>query len=232
MISSVWRKVLEKTLVIGSSYVALECAEFIARIGLDVTVRSILLRGFDQDMAERIGNYMQEEGIKFLRPCVLASISSPPPSSLPPPPPSTLPPPPLASPPLASPPLASPPLVSPPQASPPQASPPQASPPQASSPQAAPPQAAPPQASPPSASPPSASPPSASPTVQVPPVQAPQVPTPPPVPQQPQARRRRGNPGRRSTRLALLIESSKQFLKTDPPFSLPKRPRYSKKYPA
>ena len=33
-------------------------------------VRSILLRGFDQEMAEKIGEFMAEEGIKFLRPCV------------------------------------------------------------------------------------------------------------------------------------------------------------------
>ena len=39
-----------KTLVIGASYVALECAGFLAGMGYDVTVmvRSILLRGFDQ----------------------------------------------------------------------------------------------------------------------------------------------------------------------------------------
>ena len=39
-----------KTLVLGASYVALECAGFLKGIGLDVTVmvRSILLRGFDQ----------------------------------------------------------------------------------------------------------------------------------------------------------------------------------------
>lgn len=38
-----------KTLVIGASYVALECAGFLAGLGYDVTVmvRSILLRGFD-----------------------------------------------------------------------------------------------------------------------------------------------------------------------------------------
>ncbi|XP_054711967.1 thioredoxin reductase 1, cytoplasmic-like [Uloborus diversus] len=61
-----------KTLVIGASYVALECAGFLSALGLDVTimVRSILLRGFDQDMAERIGEYMAKEGIKFIRPCV------------------------------------------------------------------------------------------------------------------------------------------------------------------
>ncbi|KAL1435698.1 hypothetical protein MTO96_010484 [Rhipicephalus appendiculatus] len=61
-----------KTLVVGASYVALECAGFLRAIGFDVTVmvRSILLRGFDQDMAERIGKYMEEEGIRFIRPCV------------------------------------------------------------------------------------------------------------------------------------------------------------------
>ena len=39
-----------KTLVVGASYVALECAGFLAGLGFDVTVmvRSILLRGFDQ----------------------------------------------------------------------------------------------------------------------------------------------------------------------------------------
>lgn len=38
-----------KTLVIGASYVALECAGFLTALGYDVTimVRSILLRGFD-----------------------------------------------------------------------------------------------------------------------------------------------------------------------------------------
>ncbi|KAM8867681.1 thioredoxin reductase 3 isoform 2-T2 [Synchiropus picturatus] len=58
-----------KTLVIGASYVSLECGGFLAGIGLDVTimVRSILLRGFDQDMANRAGEYMEEHGIKFLR---------------------------------------------------------------------------------------------------------------------------------------------------------------------
>ncbi|EEC09104.1 thioredoxin reductase, putative [Ixodes scapularis] len=61
-----------KTLVVGASYVALECAGFLKAMGMDVTVmvRSILLRGFDQDMAERIGTYMAEEGIRFIRPCV------------------------------------------------------------------------------------------------------------------------------------------------------------------
>lgn len=33
-------------------------------------VRSILLRGFDQDMGERIGKHMAAQGIRFLRPCI------------------------------------------------------------------------------------------------------------------------------------------------------------------
>lgn len=51
---------------VGASYVALECAGFLTGLGYDATimVRSILLRGFDQDMAERIGAYMAEEGTK------------------------------------------------------------------------------------------------------------------------------------------------------------------------
>ncbi|KYO24859.1 thioredoxin reductase 3 [Alligator mississippiensis] len=58
-----------KTLVVGASYVALECAGFLAGIGLDVSVmvRSILLRGFDQEMAERIGAHMETHGVKFIR---------------------------------------------------------------------------------------------------------------------------------------------------------------------
>ncbi|XP_027442068.2 thioredoxin reductase 3 isoform X1 [Zalophus californianus] len=58
-----------KTLVVGASYVALECAGFLAGIGLDVTVmvRSVLLRGFDQEMAEKVGSYMEQHGVKFLR---------------------------------------------------------------------------------------------------------------------------------------------------------------------
>lgn len=61
-----------KTLVIGGSYVALECAGFLAGLNLDVTVyvRSILLRGFDQQMAEIIGDYMKSHGVKFRRPCI------------------------------------------------------------------------------------------------------------------------------------------------------------------
>jgi thioredoxin reductase (NADPH) len=59
-------------LIVGASYIALECAGFLKGLGLDVTVmvRSILLRGFDQDMAEKIGVVMENAGINFIRPCV------------------------------------------------------------------------------------------------------------------------------------------------------------------
>lgn len=65
-----------KTLVIGASYVALECGGFLAGLGLDVTVmvRSILLRGFDQDMANRAGEHMEGHGVKFIRKFVPTKI--------------------------------------------------------------------------------------------------------------------------------------------------------------
>ena len=58
-----------KTLVIGASYVALECAGFLTAFGYDTTVmvRSIFLRGFDQDMAERIAKHMALGHTKFIR---------------------------------------------------------------------------------------------------------------------------------------------------------------------
>ena len=66
-----------KTLVVGASYIALECGGFLAGLGCDTTilVRSILLRGFDQNIAERIGDNMAEaHGVKFVRPAVPKAI--------------------------------------------------------------------------------------------------------------------------------------------------------------
>lgn len=65
-----------KTLVVGGSYVALECAGFLAGLGYDTTVcvRSILLRGFDQAIAEMIGEYMKVHGCRFLRPATPTSV--------------------------------------------------------------------------------------------------------------------------------------------------------------
>jgi thioredoxin reductase (NADPH) len=59
--------------------VSLECAGFLAGIGLDVTVmvRSILLRGFDQQCAEVIGEYMQKHNIKFIRGAVPIKVGRP-----------------------------------------------------------------------------------------------------------------------------------------------------------
>lgn len=45
-----------KTLCVGGSYVSLECAGFLTSLGLPVTVayRSILLRGFDRQCADKV----------------------------------------------------------------------------------------------------------------------------------------------------------------------------------
>jgi len=58
-----------KTLCVGASYISLECAGFLAEMGIDVTVmvRSILLRGFDQQMADKVGEGLEAHGVKFLR---------------------------------------------------------------------------------------------------------------------------------------------------------------------
>merc|ERR1712217_581171 len=63
------KKAPGKTLVIGASYIALECAGFLAGFGFDVTVmvRSILLRGFDTQIADMIGDYMEKHHVKFAR---------------------------------------------------------------------------------------------------------------------------------------------------------------------
>ncbi|XP_055503925.1 thioredoxin reductase 1, cytoplasmic-like [Leucoraja erinacea] len=64
------------TLVIGASYVALECAGFLAGLGLQATVmvRSIFLRGFDQEMAGKVGTFMESHGVKFLKKYVPTKI--------------------------------------------------------------------------------------------------------------------------------------------------------------
>uniref|UniRef100_A0A3Q1FAR3 Thioredoxin reductase 2, tandem duplicate 2 n=1 Tax=Acanthochromis polyacanthus TaxID=80966 RepID=A0A3Q1FAR3_9TELE len=56
----------------GITNVALECAGFLTGIGLDTTVmvRSIALRGFDQQMAGRVTDYMETYGTKFAWKCV------------------------------------------------------------------------------------------------------------------------------------------------------------------
>eukprot|EP01063_Lacrimia_lanifica_P038950 TRINITY_DN840_c0_g3_i1.p1 TRINITY_DN840_c0_g3~~TRINITY_DN840_c0_g3_i1.p1 ORF type:complete len:502 (+),score=231.24 TRINITY_DN840_c0_g3_i1:70-1575(+) len=58
-----------KTVVVGASYIALECAGFLTGLGYDATVlmRSIPLRGFDQQIAEKIVDFMAAEGTKFIK---------------------------------------------------------------------------------------------------------------------------------------------------------------------
>ncbi|XP_029424158.1 thioredoxin reductase 2, mitochondrial isoform X3 [Nannospalax galili] len=65
-----------KTLVVGASYVALECAGFLTGIGLDTTVmmRSIPLRGFDQQMSSLVTEHMESHGTRFLKGCVPSRI--------------------------------------------------------------------------------------------------------------------------------------------------------------
>ena len=51
-------------------------------MGYDTTVmvRSILLRGFDQDMANRIGAYMENYGTKFIKGSVPTKLEKPDPA--------------------------------------------------------------------------------------------------------------------------------------------------------
>lgn len=61
------RKSPGKTLVIGASYISLETAGFLNEFGYEthVMVRSILLRGFDRQCADMIGEYMENQGVVF-----------------------------------------------------------------------------------------------------------------------------------------------------------------------
>ena len=58
----------KRTVIVGASYVALEIAGFLQELGHPTTVlvRSILLRGHDQQMAALVGDYMANHGVKFL----------------------------------------------------------------------------------------------------------------------------------------------------------------------
>ncbi|XP_048467709.1 thioredoxin reductase 2, tandem duplicate 2 [Rhincodon typus] len=65
-----------KTLVIGASYVALECAGFLTGVGLDtsIMVRSIPLRGFDQQMAHLVTDHMASYGTRIFWKCIPIKI--------------------------------------------------------------------------------------------------------------------------------------------------------------
>ncbi|XP_077268267.1 thioredoxin reductase 1 isoform X1 [Temnothorax americanus] len=57
-----------KTLVVGAGYIGLECAGFLNGLGYDTTLmaRSIVLRGFDRQMAEHVAEEMQQRGVNFI----------------------------------------------------------------------------------------------------------------------------------------------------------------------
>ena len=63
------KEIPEDILVIGASYISLECAGFLHGVGkkVKVMVRSILLRGFDQEIANKIGDFMTHTGLEFIR---------------------------------------------------------------------------------------------------------------------------------------------------------------------
>lgn len=65
-----------KTLVVGASYIALECAGFLNAFGYDtsVMVRSIFLRGFDQQMADLVAGAASEKGVKFLNKTIPSAV--------------------------------------------------------------------------------------------------------------------------------------------------------------
>ncbi|XP_055389510.1 thioredoxin reductase 1, mitochondrial isoform X2 [Condylostylus longicornis] len=65
-----------KTLVVGAGYIGLECAGFLKGLGYDATVmvRSIVLRGFDQQMANIVADSMVEKGINFIHKAIVTSV--------------------------------------------------------------------------------------------------------------------------------------------------------------
>lgn len=67
-----WPHTPGKTLCVGASYISLECAGFLHELGYDVSVmvRSILLRGFDEQAAQQIGEVMERNGVRFLSPYI------------------------------------------------------------------------------------------------------------------------------------------------------------------
>lgn len=56
--------------------IGLECAGFLNGLGYDATVmvRSIILRGFDQQMANIVADAMAQKGVKFLHKCIPAAV--------------------------------------------------------------------------------------------------------------------------------------------------------------
>lgn len=58
----------KKTLLVGASFIALECAGFLHSFGFDtsVMVRSRVLRRFDEQMGSLVQADMERRGVRFL----------------------------------------------------------------------------------------------------------------------------------------------------------------------
>ena len=74
-----WRKTPPgRTLVVGASYIALECAGVLNALGYAVTVlvRSVPLRGFDRQCAEQVCEAMERAGVRFERDLSLVALDA------------------------------------------------------------------------------------------------------------------------------------------------------------
>lgn len=65
-----------KTLVIGGGYIAVECAGFLKGLGNEVILanRSSFLRVFDIDMAKKVIEQLEEEGIHMMQGTVIKAV--------------------------------------------------------------------------------------------------------------------------------------------------------------
>jgi thioredoxin reductase (NADPH) len=65
-----------KTLVIGGGYIAVECAGFLRGLGNEVILanRSPFLRVFDSDMAFKVVDQLEEEGVHTMPNTVIKSV--------------------------------------------------------------------------------------------------------------------------------------------------------------
>ena len=66
------KSIPDNILVVGASYISLECGGFLHGVGkhVKIMVRSILLRGFDQEIAGKIGEHLARTGIEFINEAV------------------------------------------------------------------------------------------------------------------------------------------------------------------
>ena len=65
-----------KTLIVGGGYIAIECAGFLRGLGNEVILvnRSTFLRVFDEDMARKVNEQMEEEGVKLMTQTNIKSV--------------------------------------------------------------------------------------------------------------------------------------------------------------